>query len=111
LSASSSTSAQDAPDFHDITAKPSPNLPQHPLTIANGYFVIDGKVAYGGTQSDALWHGNTSPEAAATGAGSSITRFLPGTEAPGQTEDLHELAARARQRGSAVYLTYPGLWY
>ena len=105
------TTIENATDFHDITAKPGANPPQHPFQIFNGYFVVDGKVAYGGTQSDALWHGNTSPLTASVGAGSSITRFLPGPEAAGQTEDLHDLAVRTKQHGSAIYLTYPGLWY
>jgi hypothetical protein len=106
-----SARAERAPDFHDITVKPEEKLPQHPFEIVNGYFVVDGKVVYGGTQSDALWHGITSPEVASVGAGSSITRFLPGVTASGITEDLHELAARVKQHGAAFYLSYPGLWY
>jgi hypothetical protein len=104
-------SSAKVPEFHDITVRAAEKLPQHPFEIVNGYFVVDGRVAYGGTQSDALWHGNTSPSGSGMGAGSSITRFMPGETAPGMTEDLHELAARAKQRGSAFYLTYPGLWY
>jgi Family of unknown function (DUF6298) len=100
-----------APDFHDITVQPEKMRPPHPFEIVNGYFVVDGKAVYGGTASDALWHGNTSPLVASVGAGSSITRFMPGQSGPGLTEDLHELAARAKRRGSAFYLSYPGLWY
>ena len=103
--------AENAPDFHDITVKAEADPSQHPFQIVNGYFVVDGKVVYGGTQSDALWHGNTSPLTASIGAGSSITRFLPGPPASGITEDLHEVAVRTKQRGSVIYLTYPGLWY
>ncbi|HZP06949.1 MAG TPA: DUF6298 domain-containing protein [Terracidiphilus sp.] len=103
--------AGSTPDFHEITTPRDTPLPQHPSQIVNGYFVIDGEVVFGGTQSDALWHGNTSPLNASVGAGSSITRFMPGQTAPGLTEDLHELVQRALKHGSAFYLSYPGLWY
>ena len=103
--------AEDAPDFHEVTRKVVEKLPQHPFEIVGGYFVVDGKVVYGRTQSDALWHGNTSPLVASVGAGSSITRFMPGQIAAGLTEDIGKLVARAQQSGSAFYLSYPGLWY
>jgi len=104
-------SNEQAPDFHDVKSQTSVKLPQHPFEIANGYFVVDGKIAYGASQSDAWWHGNTSPAVSGALTGSSITRFMPGQTAPGLTEDLHELVARAKQHGAAFYQTIPGLWY
>jgi hypothetical protein len=105
------TPPEQAPDFHDIASHPKDEPPQHPFQVIGGYFVVDGKVAFGGTQSDALWHGNTSPLDASVGAGSSITRFMPGQTAPGLTEEISRLLARTQQNGSVFYLTYPGLWY
>ena len=105
------TAEERAPDFHDLTLQSDQPQPLHPFQIVNGYFVIDGETVYGGTQSDALWHGNTSPLVASIGAGSSITRFMPGQTAPGMTEDLQRLAAQAKHHGDAFYLAYPGLWY
>ena len=93
------------------TATARNRLPQHPFEIVNGYFVVDGKVAYGASQNDAWWHGNTSPAVSGALTGSSITRFMPGQTAPGLTEDLNELVARAKQHGAAFYQTIPGLWY
>jgi hypothetical protein len=100
-----------ATDFHDVTPQADQPPHPHPFQIVNGYFVVDGNTVYGGTQSDALWHGNTSPLVASVGAGSSITRFMPGQTAPGLTEDLHQLAAQAKHHGNAFYIAYPGLWY
>ena len=100
-----------APDFHDVKVQPAVQLPQRPVEIVNGYFVVDGKIAYGGSQSDAWWHGNTSPAVAGALTGSSITLFMPGQTAPGLTEDLSELVARAKRRGTVFYQTIPGLWY
>jgi hypothetical protein len=110
-SATPKVSNEQAPDFHEVNLQPTIKLPQHPLEIVNGYFVVDGKVAYGGSQSDAWWHGNTSPAVSGALTGSSITRFMPGQTAPGLTEDLNELVARAKHRGTAFYQTIPGLWY
>jgi hypothetical protein len=104
-------SNEQAPDFHAANIPPAIKLPQHPFEIVNGYFVVDGKVAYGGSQNDAWWHGNTSPAVSGALTGSSITRFMPGQTAPGLTEDLNELIARAKQHGTAFYQTIPGLWY
>jgi hypothetical protein len=83
---------EQAPDFHDVTRQPSVKLPQHPFEIVNGYFVVDGKIAYGASQNDAWWHGNTSPAVSGALTGSSITRFMPGQTAPGLTEDLTSLS-------------------
>jgi len=102
---------EQAPDFHDVKAQPADTLPQHPFQLVNGRFVVDGKIAYGGAQSDAWWHGNTSPLDSGATSGSSITRFMPGQTAPGLTEDLHEMVMRAKERGSIIYQTIPGLWY
>lgn len=102
---------ESAPAFHAVATHQSAVLPQHPFTIVNGRFVIDGKVAYGTTQNEAWWHGNTSPAVAGVLTGSSITRFMPGQTAPGLTEDLHELVDRSLSRGNVMYQTIPGLWY
>lgn len=102
---------ESAPEFHTVE-KPEPEiLPQHPFTTVNGYFVIDGKVAYGTSQNETWWHGNTSPEVAGALTGSSITRFMPGQTAPGLTEDLHELVTRVLSHGNIMYQSIPGLWY
>ena len=103
--------SEDAPDFHEAKNEPAVELPQHPFQVVNGRFVVDGKVAYGGGQSDTWWHGNTSPLVSGALTGSSITRFMPGQTAPGLTEDLHEMVLRAKERGSVLYQTIPGLWY
>ena len=110
-SAETKLSHEQPPDFREAKSPPTTNLPLHPFTIENGYFVVDGKVAYGPSQGDAWWHGNTSPAVSGALSGSSITRFMPGQTAPGLTEDLHELVARAKQRGILFYQTIPGLWY
>ncbi|MGP8243942.1 MAG: DUF6298 domain-containing protein [Bryobacteraceae bacterium] len=99
------------PDFHQIVPHPEPQLAGRQFQIVNGHFVIDGRAAWGQTQSETWWRGNTSPDVAARLTGSSITRFMPGQVGPGLTEDLPELAARLKARGILFYQTIPGLWY
>jgi hypothetical protein len=100
-----------APDFHDITVKKPAELPQHPFDILNGRFVVDGKVAWGESQNEAWWRGDTSPATAAQSTGSSISRFMPGQVGPGMTEDLPDYVHRLKQRGIVFYNSMPGLWY
>ncbi|MDR3724766.1 MAG: DUF6298 domain-containing protein [Terracidiphilus sp.] len=83
----------------------------HPVTIINGRFVVDGKILWGPSQTEAWWRGDTSPLTAMESTGSSVTRFMPGVVAPGLTEDLAQMAARLKARGIVSIQVNPGLWY
>ncbi len=93
-----------------IEIKPE-EVPQNPFSIVNGRFVVDGKVVWGESQNEAWWRGDTSPATAQQSTGSSISRFMPGQVGPGLTEDLAEYVDRMKQRGTAFYISSPGLWY
>lgn len=80
----------------------------HPVEIRGGRFVMDGKVAWGESQTESWWKADLSPW---TASGASVTRFLPGVTAQGQTEDLAALAVRLKQRGVLTIQVNPGLWY
>ncbi|MEO7580614.1 MAG: DUF6298 domain-containing protein, partial [Massilia sp.] len=84
--------------------------PSAPLTIRNGRFVIGDTTLWGGAVNDAWWLGQTSP-ANALDAGMSISRFVPGREGPGLTENLAELAARVKAQGMPFYASSPAIWY
>jgi hypothetical protein len=84
---------------------------KHPVSIVNGRFVVDGKVLWGPSQTEAWWRGDTSPLTALESTGSSVTRFMPGVVAPGLTEDLAQMAARLKARGIVSIQVNPGLWY
>jgi len=83
----------------------------HPVTVVNGRFVVDGKVLWGPSQTEAWWRGDTSPLTAMESTGSAVARFMPGVEAPGLTEDLAQMAARIKKRGVVSFQVNPGLWY
>jgi hypothetical protein len=88
-----------------------PHPVEHPLQIVNGRFVIDGRVACGASQGEALWKGSTSPAVAYQLTGSSIARSMPGQFGPGMTEGLLEFALRLKKRGVIFLQVGPGLWY
>lgn len=100
-----------AADFREITVQHPADLPQHSFEIVNGRFVVDGKVAWGASQNEAWWRGDTSAATAARSTGSSISRFMPGQDGPGMTEVLPDFVNRLKQRGTVFYISSPGLWY
>jgi len=80
------------------------------LSIAGGHFTMDGKTLFGGASSNAWWKGQTVP-ARATGLGWSVTRWAPGRDGPGLTEDLASLAQQLSASGNVLVQVWPGLWY
>jgi len=80
------------------------------LQIINGRFVIGERTLWGGAVNDAWWKGEANP-AIATDFGVSITRFVPGRDGPGLTENLPDLAARMESQGTPFYQSGPPLWY
>ena len=101
------------PEFHASDVKPAEEVRPvfHPVEIVNGRFVLDGKTVWGSSQTEAWWHGDTSIYTAASSSGSSVSRYMPGVTAPGETEDLEEMVARLLKRGTISIQVNPGLWY
>ena len=106
-------SIQGLPEFRpaDVKAVVEPAPVFHPVQIVNGRFVRDGDALWGSSQSEAWWRGDTSLYTAAQSTGSSVTRFMPGVTAPGETEDLKEMAERLKNRNTISIQINPGLWY
>jgi hypothetical protein len=95
----------------DIPAATAAAPTYRPVQIVNGHFVLDGETVWGSSQGEAWWRGDTSLYTAAASTGSSVTRFMPGVTAPGETEDLKEMAARIKSRNIVSIQINPGLWY
>ena len=95
----------------DVKITPEPPPEFHPVQIVNGRFVVDGNILWGSSQTEAWWRGDTSLYTAALSTGSSVTRFMPGVTAPGETEDLAEMVARMKARNTISIQVNPGLWY
>ena len=92
-------------------APPVKAIPTAPVEIVNGRFVHDGKALWGPSQGEAWWRGDTSPLTTAQSTGSAVSRFMPGVTAPGETEDLADMAARLQKRDIVTIQVTPGLWY
>lgn len=102
-----------APLF-DASATKAHDQPEEPLRkveIVGGRFVVDGRIRWGESETEAWWKGDLSPLTALTGSGSSVTRFMPGVSASGETEDLAEMASRLKRMGVISIQVNPGLWY
>lgn len=82
----------------------------HPLQIVNGRFVMDNKIVWGGVTGDQYWRGQTFP-GGELNSGVNITRYVPGKEGPGLTEDLPKLAQGLAAQGTRFYQSFTGLWY
>lgn len=80
------------------------------LTIAGGRFTFGGRVRFGSVWSNAWWKGQMVPSRARE-LGTSLTRWAPGREGPGLTEDLEAVADAMAERGMTVFQAWPGLWY
>lgn len=106
-------SADGIPEFRpaDMKAVAEPEPVFHPVQIVNGRFVRDGEVVWGPSQTEAWWRGDTSLYTAALSTGSSVTRFMPGVTAPGETEDLKDMVSRLTNRSAVSIQVNPGLWY
>ena len=89
---------------------PVPLRPSHPLSIVNGYFVVDGRALFGGSMNSALWKGQLIP-GRENQMGTSPTRWAPGRIGPHLTEDLDALTDAMVSQRTAIYWEFPGLWY
>lgn len=81
-----------------------------PVRVTNGWLVCNGRLVTGTTLPVNWWRGNMLP-CDAKNYGVNLTRFAPGREGPGYTDDL-EAVADLMQAGYQVALDHHyGLWY
>ena len=81
---------------------------RHPLTVEDGRFIIDGQPAWRRRIGFAFFQAQMIP-ALAEASGPFITRFAPGLEGRGLTDDLDAFGAELKT-GDVVHHNY-GLWY
>lgn len=89
-------------------AETAPSTERHPLELVDGRFVIDGQDALRRRIGFSFFQAQMVP-AAALASGPFLTRFAPGAEGVGLTDDLDQLAA-SLTTGDYVIHNY-GLWY
>ncbi len=82
----------------------------HQVTLTNGWLVCDGKLLVGTTAGINWWRGNMLPSDAKN-YGVTLTRFAPGREGPGFTDDLNEIADGMVSKNQVALDHHYGLWY
>ena len=80
------------------------------LILHEGRLLINGQLASGQRQSGQWWRGTVLPDQVEEFS-DCITRFVPGHEGRGFTDNLDEVTDRMKQNGVLVYEHHWGLWY
>lgn len=83
---------------------------QHTISITNGWIVCDSKLLIGGTMDLTWWRGSIHPDDAPS-FGPALTRFVPGRNGPGFTDDIDDLVDEMLQHNAVALDHHYGLWY
>lgn len=83
---------------------------RHRISITNGWLTCDGKLLVGGCTELTWWRGSIRPDDAAS-FGPALTRFVPGRNGLGFTDDIDELANMMSQHNDVALDHHYGLWY
>ena len=93
-----------------LPAKVQKVAEHHPFILAGGVISEEGKYLAGGSASTALWQGNPRPSGVRS-AKPHLTRFVPGREGTGYTDNLDSVAEYVKAGGLATFYHFPALWY
>ena len=91
-------------------AQPQTKSPKLKISITNGWLVCDGKLLIGSTMGINWWRGNMRPSEAQN-YGVQLTRFAPGRDGVGFTDDLDAIADSMQSNQVAALDHHYGLWY
>ena len=80
------------------------------LHLQNGWLAIGDELAIGSRTQLNWWRGSVL-ESKVKEFGPSVTRFVPGRDEPGYTDDLKHVAQQMHSRNSIVLEHHWGLWY
>lgn len=81
-----------------------------PLTITNGLLVRGNALLFGNRQGVPWWNGGVKGKEAQK-ASLALTRYVPGREGHGLTDNIEEVAANMKQRNIIGIEQHYGLWY
>jgi hypothetical protein len=91
---------------------PSPlEAASHPLKVENGRLTVDGRLLVGGRTGVDFWRGSTRRGGGGGRARMGITRYVPGMEGHGLTDNLDEATDRMLAEGLVGIDHHHGLWY
>jgi hypothetical protein len=105
------TATGDAPTVTAVSPPvPRPSPRPKAVSVRNGWLVCDGRLLTGGRVGTVWWQGSILPSRA-PGFGLGLTRFVPGRDGPGYTDDLDDLTDSMVGRHKAALEHHWGLWY
>jgi hypothetical protein len=84
--------------------------PRRALALRGGWLTRDGSLLVGGRTGTTWWRGSVLPTRVGE-FGAGVTRFIPGRDGPGFTDDLDELTDSMIRKGQAALEHHWGLWY
>ena len=90
--------------------QPQTKNPKLKISITNDWLVCDGKLLIGSTMGINWWRGNMRPSEAQN-FGVQLTRFAPGRDGVGFTDDLDAIADSMQSNHIAALDHHYGLWY
>jgi hypothetical protein len=93
-----------------LRCAPKAELPGLPLKRVNGWLVVGDRLLIGRQIAVSWWRGQLAPARSAS-EGPSLTRFVPGREGPGLTDNLEDLANGMLEKGQGALRHHYGLWY
>jgi hypothetical protein len=88
----------------------NPSAPLRPLALRGGWLTCDGALLAGARTGTVWWRGSVLPTRAGE-FGVGVTRFVPGRDGPGFTDDLDGLTDGMLRAGQAALEHHWGLWY
>lgn len=94
----------------DGRGRPSYDRNTAPLSIKNGWLVFGDRLATGERIGTMWWRGSVLPQRTSE-FGVGVTRFVPGRDGAGFTDDLSKLTDEMQQRGQVALEHHWGLWY
>ena len=84
--------------------------PKQTIEIRNGRFICGGRTLWGGHYGTDVWEGSLAPHLASRD-NPSVTRFVPGREGRGLTDDLQSVVDLMASTDRPIMALRPGLWY
>ncbi len=81
-----------------------------PVEIVNGRLLCNGRIMTGGRIRNSYWKGDIRPHGISESS-AHLTRFVPGRNGKGLTDDLEEVAEWMTTRHIAAFEHHYGLWY
>ena len=107
VSSNDIASIDDIRPAKSIKSKP---IDLKPIYIKNGVLTYDDRIVTGQISRTSLWRGSTRPSLVRS-ASPHLSRFVPGREGRGLTDNLDTIASDMLHNGKIAINHYPALWY